>query len=97
MIKSGQIEDLAAARFHYITAITKAQIRSLIKSGQFQLELFEDTLCEVEADGVRYVFTQKPEAGFEMKENRASKLIALETLANDQNKYLASIPRRTSM
>jgi len=36
MIKSAQIEDLSAAGFHYITAITKAQIRSMIKKGVFQ-------------------------------------------------------------
>lgn len=39
MIKSAQIEDLASASFHYITAITKPQIRSMIKKGVFQLEL----------------------------------------------------------
>jgi hypothetical protein len=32
MIKSAQIEDLAQADFHYIMAITKPQIRSLIKN-----------------------------------------------------------------
>ena len=36
MIKSGQIEDLSEAGFHYITAITKSQIRSLIKQGVFK-------------------------------------------------------------
>ena len=35
MIKSAQIEDLAKAGFHYITAITKPQIRSMIKKGVF--------------------------------------------------------------
>ena len=46
MIKSGQIEDLSKAGFHYITAITKAQIRSMIKNGVFQLGLFDEHLCE---------------------------------------------------
>ena len=93
MIKSGQIEELAAARFHYITSITKAQIRSLIKSGQFQLEVFEDTLCEVQVDGVRYVLRKNPKRALEMKENRASKLAALQKLTDEQNKYLAEHAR----
>src|ERR1039458_2802527 len=32
MIKSGQVEDLAQAGFHYITAITKPQIDTLIEA-----------------------------------------------------------------
>ena len=93
MIKSGQIEDLVAARFHYITSITKQQIRSLIKAGQFQLELFEDKLCEVEVEGVRYVLRKNPKRALEMRENRASKLAALQTLTDDQNRYLAEHPK----
>ena len=49
MIKGPQIEQIQAAegQFHYITAITKPQIETLLKSGQLQMELFEDQLAEV--------------------------------------------------
>jgi transposase len=53
MIKSAQIKDLAATGFHYITAITKPQIKSMLKEGVFQLGLFDDNLCEVAHNGVR--------------------------------------------
>jgi hypothetical protein len=93
MIKSAQIEDLESIDFHYITAITKAQIRSLIKKGVFQLELFDQHLCEIQDDGVRYVLRRNPLRAKEMAASRASKLAALQRLADAQNRYLAEHPR----
>src|SRR5271169_731055 len=48
MIKAPQRAELGAADFHYITAITKAQIDGLIAAGVLQMDLFEQTLAEVE-------------------------------------------------
>ena len=93
MIKSAQIRDLSAAGFHYITAITKAQIRSMIKKGVFQLGLFEEQLCEVIDGQVRYVLRRNPVRAEEMKATRASKIAALMALAEAQNRYLAEHPR----
>jgi Transposase DDE domain len=93
MIKRAQIEDLAAAGFHYITSITKAQIRSMIQNGVFQLGLFEDQLCEVIDGEVRYVLRRNPVRADEMKATRASKLSALMALAEAQNRYLAEHPK----
>jgi len=93
MIKSGQIENLSKAGFNYITAITKPQIRSLIKKGVFQLGLFDEDLCEVEHDGVRYILRKNPIRADEMACNRASRLAALKDLADKQNKYLAEHPK----
>jgi hypothetical protein len=93
MIKSAQVEDLARAGFHYITAITKPQIRSLIQKGVFQLGLFDQGLCEVEDQGVRYVLRRNPLRAEEMAATRASKLAALRGLAEAQNRYLAEHPR----
>ena len=47
MIKAPQRAELGAADFHYITAITKAQIDGLIAAGALQMALSEDTLAEV--------------------------------------------------
>lgn len=93
MIKSGQIEDLSQAGFNYITAITKPQIRSMIKKGVFQLGLFDEKLCEVEQDGVRYILRKNPLRAEEMARTRSSKLAALHDLAEKQNEYLAAHPR----
>jgi hypothetical protein len=93
MIKSAQIEELESVDFHYITAITKSQIRSLIKKGVFQLELFDRQLCEIQDDGVRYVLRRNPLRAKEMAAARASKLAALQRTADAQNRYLSEHPR----
>ena len=93
MIKSGQIQDLSKAGFNYITGITKPQIRSLIKKGIFQLGLFDDDLCEVEQDGLRYILRKNPIRAGEMAQSRASRLAALHDLADQQNQYLAEHPK----
>lgn len=93
MIKSGQIENLSKAGFNYITAITKPQIRSLIKKGIFQLGLFDDDLCEVEQDGLRYILRKNPIRADEMAYSRASRLAALKDLADKQNQNLAGHPK----
>lgn len=93
MIKSAQIDDLERAGFHYITAITKPQIRSMIKKGVFQLGLFDEHLCEVEQNGVRYILRRNPQRAREMAATRASKLSALQRLADEQSRYLAEHPR----
>jgi len=36
MIKSGQVEELGEQGFHYITAITKPQIETLLRTGCFR-------------------------------------------------------------
>ena len=43
MIKAPQRAELGAANFHYITAITKAQIDGLIRAGVLHMDLFEET------------------------------------------------------
>ncbi len=78
MIKTAQVEDLTEVGFHYITAITKPQIRSLIKKGVFQLELFDQQLCEIKDNGVRYVLRRNPLRAKEMAATRDSKLAALQ-------------------
>jgi len=72
MIKSAQIEGLPE-NFCYMTAITKPQIRSLIKKGTFQLGLFDKDLCEIEDDGVRYVLRRNPHRAEEVARNRQQK------------------------
>jgi hypothetical protein len=93
MVKSAQIEDLTKVGFNYITAITKPQIRSLIKKGIFQLGLFDQKLCEVNDCGIRYILRRNPHRAQEMAASRGSKLSALKALADEQSRYLAEHPR----
>ena len=89
MLKHSQLNLLGENRFHYITAITKAQIRKLLSGGVFQMELFDEDLGEIECEGVRYIFRRNPQRTEELSINRADKLKSLHTLLDTQNRYLA--------
>jgi len=89
MIKSGQIEELSQAGFHYITAITKPQIETLLSGGVLQMALFDDSLCEVQQESVRYVLRRNPVRAAEMAATRAGKQTSVEALVQDRNQYLA--------
>src|SRR5215510_11063611 len=94
MIKSQQIEDLAQQGFHYITAITKPQIEKLLRTGTFQMELFEQELAEVlTEEGIRYVLRRNPVRAQEVRENRPAKLATLQAQVAKQNHYLTDHPR----
>src|SRR5262247_3716107 len=89
MIKSQQIKDLVQQGFHYITAITKPQIEKLLRTGTFQMELFEQELAEVLAEeDVRYVLRRNPVRAQEVRENRHAKLATLQAQVAKQNHYL---------
>ena len=93
MIKSGQIRDLAQAGFHYITAITKPQIQTLLKAGVLQMDLFDVELCEVSHEGVRYVLRRNPLRADELAASRADKKASVERLRETLDRYLTEHPR----
>lgn len=93
MIKSGQIQDLAQAGFHYITAITKPQIQTLVKAGRLQMDLFDSELCEVSDEGVRYVLRRNPLRADELSASRADKKASVERLRGTLDRYLTEHPR----
>ena len=93
MIKSDQVEELAQVGFHYITAITKPQIETLLKAGVLQMGLFEATVCEIQQEGVRYVLRRNPQRAAELAASRADKQARVEQLCEERNQYLAKHPR----
>jgi len=93
MIKSGQIAELKQAGFHYITAITKPQIEKLLRAGVFQMELFDKDICEVEAEGIRYILRRNPQRAEEIARTRKEKKESIERLCQKKNICLAEHPR----
>jgi hypothetical protein len=94
MIKGQQIEDLAQHGFHYITAITKPQIEKLLRTGTFQLDLFDQELAEVLTEaGIRYVLRRNPVRVQEVRDTRHAKLATLQAQVAKQNQYLIDHPR----
>ncbi len=100
MIKSGQIKALHGQQFRYITAITKAQVKKLIREEILSLSLFDDTLCEVtlaEDDDpetpLRYIIRRNPVRAKEIDAVRESKFATLRALIEQKNCYLQEHPR----
>lgn len=93
MIKSKQIAELKDSEFYYITAITKPQIDKLLKTGVFQMGLFDKELCEVEYEGVRYILRRNPQRAEEITCTRKGKKELIRKLVQKKNKYLSEHPR----
>ncbi len=93
MIKSAQIHDLSEEKYHYITALTKPQIETLLKNNVVQMELFDETVCEVAVEDIRYIYRRNPVRAMEIRENRQSKLGKLRDVCAQKVKYLAEHPR----
>jgi hypothetical protein len=55
MLKAAGKQALNEVGLRYITALTDPQIRKMLKVGTLQMGLFEQRVCEVQADARRYV------------------------------------------
>ncbi len=93
MIKQTQINELEEQKFHYITAITKPQIETLIKNDVMQLSLFNEEIVEVIEGDIRYILHRNPVRAEEIETSRQSKLSYLKKMLAKNNHYLAEHPR----
>lgn len=93
MIKSGQIKALQAAGFHYISALTKAQIETLLKDNAIEMSLFDNELIQIQKDNERYILRRNPIRAQEIVGSRASKLTSIEKLVTAKNLYLKDHPK----
>lgn len=93
MLKSKQIQDLLTRKWHYITGITKPQIRKLIEDAVFDISLFDIELAEVFEGDIRYVLRKNPVRAQEMEQSRNDRLQALENWLGRKNQYLAEHPK----
>jgi hypothetical protein len=94
MIKGPQIKAIGEAGGHYITAITKPQIETLLEGGQLQMSFFDVALAEVETEaGDRYVLRRNPQRAEEINASREAKYHALERAVQTANAYLREHPR----
>ena len=93
MIKTKQKEALVANGWSYITAITKAQIGTLLKRGVIQMEMFDERIVEIVDGSVRYAMRRNPERAREMAESVDDKLRKLRSKLLEANKRLAQRPR----
>jgi len=92
MIKSAQIAGLPEG-FSFITAITKPQIESLLDRKVIQLGLFDNELCEIREDDIRYILRRNPCRAEEMEISRNNKRESVAAFVKAKNLYLADHPR----
>lgn len=94
MIKSAQIAALPEG-FHFITAITKPQIESLLERDVIQMDIFDNELFEAREDGIRYILRRNPYRAEEMERSRNSKRTSVASLVSVKNSYLSDHPKAT--
>ena len=88
MVKSKGKQALQEAGLRYISALTDPQIRRLLKAGTLQMGLFHEEVCEVEADGVRYLL-RKNEAEAAREQHRLEdKLAKLTRKVEQRNEHV---------
>jgi hypothetical protein len=91
LIKTPQIQALGEEQFHYLTAITKPQIETLLKQGTLQMSLFDASVAEITApEGGRYVLRRNPHRAQEIRASRADKYQTLRNAVAARNAYLAT-------
>ena len=93
MIKAKGKAALSAEGWRYITALTDAQVRTLLKQGVLQPDLFDDHLCEVEHDGKRLVVRRNEAVRIREERRRADKLKQLQEKITDRNVFVAKSKR----
>jgi hypothetical protein len=74
MIKTKGKAALSAENWRYITALTDAQIHTLLKQNVLRLDLFDHHLCEVEHDGKRLIVRRNEAVYVREKRRRADKI-----------------------
>ena len=93
MVKSKGQQALHAAGLRYITALTDPQIRRLLAQGTLQLGLFHEKVCEVEADGVRYVLRKNETTAAREQHRLQDKLVTLEGKIAQRNQQVQASER----
>jgi len=93
MVKSKGKQALSAAGLRYITALTDPQIRRLLSQGTLQLSLFSEQVCEVEAEGVRYILRQNEAEARREHHRLEDKLAKLEAKMGARNEQVRTHPR----
>jgi hypothetical protein len=93
MVKSAGKQALGEAGFRYISGLTDPQIRNQLAKGTLQLDLFAEQVCEVEADGVRYVLRKNPDETRRVEHRLENKLAKLHAKIAARNECVAQSPR----
>ncbi|MFQ5930342.1 MAG: IS1634 family transposase [Acidobacteriota bacterium] len=93
LVKSSGKQALNGEGLRYITALTNPQIRKLLKAGTLQMGLFEERICEVEADGLRYILRKNEAEARKIHHRLEDKLGKLRSQVTARNEKVAQSSR----
>lgn len=93
MVKSKGKQALQQAGLRYISALTDPQIRRLLGAGTLQMGLFHEQVCEVEADGVRYLLRKNQDEAAREQHRLEDKLAKLSGKVEQRNQQVQKSPR----
>ena len=93
MIKSASIDEMLSIKWHYITAITTPQIKTLLSQGLIQLSLFEEELLEIWQEDIRYLLRRNPVRTKEIANTRREKIAKIRLLSELKTSYLVAHPK----
>lgn len=93
MVKSKGKQALQQAGLRYISALTDPQIRRLLGQGTLQMGLFHEQVCEVEADGVRYLLRKNEDEAAREQHRLEDKLAKLSRKIEQRNEQVDKSPR----
>ena len=96
MIKAKGKAALSAAGLRYITALTDAQVRTLLKQGVLQPDLFDAHLCEVEHAGKRLIVRRNEAVQGREERRREDKLRHLQDQVEARNAFVAQSKRASA-
>ena len=93
MVKSKGKQALREEGLRYISALTDPQIRKLLSTGTLQMSLFAEQVCEVEADGVRYVLRKNEAEEARVRHRWEDKLARLSGKVEERNQRVKESTR----
>jgi len=96
MIKAKGKAALSAQGFRYITALTDAQVRTFLKEGVLQTDLFDAPLCEVEHDDKRLIVRRNETVRVREERRREDKLAQLQAKIADRNAFVKNSRRASA-
>ena len=96
MIKAKGKAALSAEGWRYITALTDAQVRTFLKHGVLQADLFDAHLCEVEHEGKRLIVRRNDSVRVREERRREDKLVQLEKKITERNAFVKGAKRASA-
>jgi transposase len=93
MVKASGRELLKAQGYRFLSAITDPQIRSLLKAGKLQMELFDETPTEANVDGRRLILRRNPDSERRDRQRRESQLARVRAKVEERNELVRGSER----